>query len=122
VLVVILGFIPPLLAGYMSTSVMSGPFTGFLLGVFAVNWFHSLAHLIIGIGGLATYRNSVAARTYCLVIGVAYAALFVLGLIFGLSFLGGFLPLNGADNVLHLLSALLAFGAFFASRKTLSTA
>jgi hypothetical protein len=28
---------------------------------------------------------------------------------------GGLLPLNAADNVLHLLTALVAFGAYFAS-------
>jgi hypothetical protein len=41
--------------------------------------------------------------------------LFVLGLIFGIRFLGGLLPLNGWDHALHLLTALLAFGAYFAS-------
>jgi hypothetical protein len=39
----------------------------------------------------------------------------VLGLIFGIRFLGGLLPLNGWDHALHLLTALLAFGAYFAS-------
>jgi hypothetical protein len=56
------------------------------------------------------------------VIGVAYAALFVLGLIFGVRFLGGLLPLNGWDHVLHILTALVAFGAYFASRGTVGTA
>jgi hypothetical protein len=37
-------------------------------------------------------------------------------LIFGLRFLGGLLPLNGWDHALHLLTALIAFGAYFASR------
>ena len=41
-LVGIVGFVPPLLVG--SVPGAFGPFTGFLLGVFAVNWFHSLAH------------------------------------------------------------------------------
>ncbi|MDP9486650.1 MAG: hypothetical protein M3Q49_12850 [Actinomycetota bacterium] len=40
----------------------------------------------------------------------------MLGLIFGLNFLGGLLPLNGADHVLHILTALITFGAYFASR------
>jgi len=39
-------------------------------------------------------------------IGLAYALLFVIGLFTG-DFLG-ILPLNGADNVLHLLSAIVA--------------
>jgi hypothetical protein len=115
VLVGIIGFIPPLLLGSLPAGVV-GPLAGLLLGLFAVNWFHSLAHLLIGAAGLATYRNHTAAKSYALALGVAYAGLFVFGLIFGLNFLGGLLPLNGADHVLHILTALIAFGAYFASR------
>ena len=114
-LVGIIGFIPPLLLGSLPAGVV-GPFAGLLLGLFAVNWFHSLAHLLIGAAGLATYRNHAAAKSYALALGIAYAGLFVLGLIFGLNFLGGLLPLNGADHVLHILTALIALGAYFASR------
>jgi uncharacterized protein DUF4383 len=71
---------------------------GLLLGLFYVNWLHSLTHLLIGVAGLATYRSLSAAKAYTLAIGVAYAVLFVLGLIFGVTFLGGLLPLNGWDN------------------------
>ena len=114
-LVGIIGFIPPLLLGSLPAGVV-GPFAGLLLGLFAVNWFHSLAHFLIGTAGLATYRNHAAAKSYALALGIAYAGLFVLGLIFGLNFLGGLFPLNGADHVLHILTALIALGAYFASR------
>jgi hypothetical protein len=114
VLVGIMGFIPPLLAAKTPDS----SFMGLLLGLFFVNWLHSLAHLLIGVAGLATYRNFGAAKAYALTVGVAYAALFVLGLIFGVTFLGGLLPLNGWDHVLHLATAVVAFGAYFASRGT----
>lgn len=110
----ILGFIPPLLIGVVPGAI--GPFAGLLIGLFAVNWLHSLAHLLIGVGGLATFRNPETARTYALVLGIAYALLFVVGLIWGIRFLGGLLPLNGLDHILHLLTAILAFGAYFASR------
>ena len=118
VLVGILGFIPPLLIGTVPGAI--GPFAGFLIGLFAVNWFHSLAHLLIGMAGLATYRNPAAASIYALVLGIAYALLFVVGLIWGITFLGGLLPLNGLDHILHLLTALIAFGAYFASREATS--
>jgi hypothetical protein len=114
VLVGILGFIPPLLIGTVPGAI--GPFAGLLLALFAVNWLHSLAHILIGLGGLATFRNPAAASTYALVIGIIYALLFVVGLIWGIRFLGGLLPLNGLDQVLHLLTALIAFGAYYASR------
>jgi hypothetical protein len=114
----IAGFIPPLLAAKTPDS----SFMGLLLGLFFVNALHSATHLLIGVAGLATYRNLDAAKACTLVIGVAYTALFVLGLIFGVRFLGGLLPLNGWDHVLHILTALVAFGAYFASRGTAGTA
>lgn len=94
-----------------------GPLAGYQLGLFAVNWFHSLAHLAIGGADLAVHRNDSASRAYALAVSIAYAGLFLLGLIFGLNFLGGLMPLNGPDHVLHLLTALEALGAYFASRR-----
>jgi len=108
----VIGFIPPLLAAKTAES----NFTGLLIGLFLVTWLHSLAHLLIGVAGLATYRNHATASAYALTIGVAYAVLFVLGLIVGPTFLGGLLPLNGWDNLLHIVTALVAFGAYFASQ------
>jgi hypothetical protein len=115
-LVGILGFIPPLFFG--TTTMGWGPFGGYLLALFAVNWLHSLAHVAIGVGGLATFRNPDAARYYALVIGVAYTLLFVIGLFGGpVGPLDGHLPLNGLDNVLHILTALVAFGAYYFSAR-----
>ena len=77
---------------------------------------------MIGVVGLAVYRSPAGARTYTLVLGVAYATLFVLGSISGVTTFGGLLPLNEWDHELHLVTSLLAFGAFFASRGKLDTA
>ena len=54
-LVGVAGFIPPLLMGNFSG--VMGPLAGLLLGLFAVNWFHSAAHLLFGVVGLAVYRS-----------------------------------------------------------------
>jgi hypothetical protein len=108
-LVGILGFIPPLLRGALPG--VMGPFKGNLLGIFAVNWFHSIAHLLIGAAGLASYRSFSASRSYALAVGITYAALFVLGIL-GIT-LGGLLPLNGPDNVLHALTALVLLAVYF---------
>ncbi len=112
-LVGILGFIPiePFLVGVLPQVI--GPFNGLELGIFPVNWLHNLAHIGVGAAGLASYRSPIGARSYALAIGVVYALLTVLGLI--LPTLFGLLPLFGADIILHLLSALVAFGAYFAS-------
>jgi hypothetical protein len=114
VLVGILGFVPPLLTGTLQG--VLGPFAGLLLGLFAVNWVHNVAHLAIGAAGLAVYRNHAASRTYALILGIAYLGLFLLGIFTGsVATLGGLLPLNGPDDVLHIATALLAFIAYFAS-------
>jgi hypothetical protein len=119
VLVGIVGFVPPLLIGPFDW----GPFSGLLIGLFAVNWFHSVAHLAIGAVGLAVYRNPAAASTYALVLGAAYTLLFLLGLLGGpFGPLPYLLPLNGLDNVLHIVTALIAFGAYYASRQRPSPA
>ena len=90
-----------------------GPFEGLLLGLFPVNWLHSLAHVAIGAAGLASYRSPARARSYALAVGVLYVVLAFLGLILPTFF--GLLPLGGFDITLHALTALLAFGAYFAS-------
>ncbi len=125
-LVGVLGFIPvsPFLVETVPPEFW-GPFSGFLLGLFAVNWLHNLAHLLIGVAGLAVYRSFLASKVYALVIGMAYAALFLLGILTGegmAPLLGGLLsPLNAPDDVLHLLTALVAFGAYFVSARTPET-
>ena len=114
-LVGLAGFIPPLLIGGLSG--VMGPFEGLLLGIFAVNWFHSVAHLAIGASGLALYKSFAGSKAYALALGIAYTALFVLGIVFGsVGTLGGLLPLNAPDDVLHLLTALAALGIYFTAR------
>jgi hypothetical protein len=114
-LVGIVGFVPPLLVGSVPGAL--GPFTGFLLGLFAVNWFHSLAHLAIGAAGLAVHRSFSGSKAYALALGIAYAVLFLLGILSGeVVTLGGLLPLNGLDDVLHVLTALVSFTAYFTAR------
>ncbi|CAN5177787.1 hypothetical protein BH11ACT4_BH11ACT4_10150 [soil metagenome] len=106
-----------ILLGILGFTVTSGIgfFTtegGLLLGVFEVNVFHNVAHIIIGAALLlAGLSNANAARTINSVIGGAYLLLGLAGL-----FLVGtalnILALNVADNVLHFASAaiLLAVG------------
>src|ERR671932_439086 len=118
-LVGVIGFIPPLLIGDVPGAL--GPFGGYLIGLFAVNWFHNLAHLLIGAAGLAVYRSFSGSKAYALALGVVYAVLFLVGILsggVGLGERGGLLPLNGWDNVLHLLTALVAFGAFFSAGRS----
>jgi hypothetical protein len=81
-------------------------------GVLAVNGWHNLLHLALGLAGLAAATSTFAARTYCLAVGLAYGLLAIWG--FGFDDDGvilGLLPLNDADNALHLVLGLTGLGA-----------
>ena len=77
-----------------------------LLGLFMINPLHNIAHILVGIAGLALARTLAGARTYGWLLAVLYAVLFVYGLIaVGASW--DFLDINAADNVLHILTAVV---------------
>jgi hypothetical protein len=79
-----------------------------LLG-FEVNPLHNLVHLAIGLAGLAMWRRLDTARTYGWLLAVGYGLVFVYGLIAAGNSDVNFLSINGADNGLHLASALAGF-------------
>ncbi len=113
----IVGFIPPLLMGGSLPGVI-GPFSGLLLGLFAVNWVHNLAHLSLGVLGLAVHRSFSASKAYALALGVSHAGLLLLGILSGsVATLGGLFPLNGLDNVLHALVTLAGLAFYFTARQ-----
>ena len=76
-----------------------------LLG-FEINGMHNVVHLLIGVAGLVLSRTLAGARTYGWLLAVGYGAAFVYGLIAtGKDW--DFLSLNWADNILHLLTAVV---------------
>jgi hypothetical protein len=88
---------------------------GSLLG-FDINGWHNVIHLLSGAVGLAMAGTPATARLFALGFGVVYALVTVLGLI-TTSPLLGLIPINGADNVLHLLIAAAGIGAGLASSR-----
>jgi hypothetical protein len=77
-----------------------------IIGLFMVNPLHNIAHILVGILGLALSRTLKSARTYGWLLAGLYAVLFVYGLIAqGKSW--DFLDINTADNVLHIATALV---------------
>ena len=101
VLIGIAGFFVTSGVGFFDTS------GGLLLGIFEVNIFHNVAHLLIGAALLIAGLSGVgAAKTVNSVVGAAYLLLGIVGLfIVGSAF--NILAINGADNVLHFGSAVL---------------
>src|SRR3712207_1966131 len=71
---------------------------------FEVNGWHNVVHLLSGLVLLAAANAAPAARLTALAFGAVYGLVALIGLIDGEDVLG-FIPVNGADNILHLLLA-----------------
>uniref|UniRef100_A0A942T9D8 DUF4383 domain-containing protein n=1 Tax=Neobacillus citreus TaxID=2833578 RepID=A0A942T9D8_9BACI len=106
-LVGIAGFIPGLTMDMGSMSMAGHGSMALLVGVFQVSVLHNVVHLLFGVVGLVAARTAVASRLYLLVGGIVYFVLFIYGL-FTAGMAGGanFVPLNSADNWLHLVLAV----------------
>jgi hypothetical protein len=88
-----------------------------LLGVFRVSVLHNIVHLLFGVVGLAAYRSVKASRSFLLIGGVIYAALFVYGLAIDKGTDADFVPLNDADDWLHLgLAAAMILASLLPNR------
>ena len=98
----ILGFIPGITTNYDDMSFAGHESEAKLLGLFQVSILHNIVHLLFGLAGIAMARTWESARTYLIGGGVIYLVLFVYGLIVDKDSGANFVPLNGADNVLHV--------------------
>jgi hypothetical protein len=97
-LVGILGFIPGITTHYGDMSFAGDDSGAKLIGIFQVSILHNFVHMLFGIAGLALARTMEGAKQYLIGGGVVYLALWVLGLANG----GDWIPVNNADNWLHL--------------------
>jgi Domain of unknown function (DUF4383) len=106
-LVGVLGFIPGVTTNYDELKFAGHDSDAQLLGIFDVSILHNVIHLVLGLAGLALARTMVGARQYLVGGGVIYLAIFVYGLIWGADEGGAnFVPMNWADNILHLALGL----------------
>jgi uncharacterized protein DUF4383 len=111
-LVGILGFIPGITTNYDDLSFAGSDSDAELLGIFQVSVLHNLAHLLFGVGILLA-RTHEGARTYLLGGALIYSVLFIYGLFVSGDDDANFIPMNSADDVLHLLLAIAFIGAYF---------
>ena len=110
----ILGFIPGITTGYDQLS-WTGHHSGAeLFGLFQVSALHNIVHLAFGVAGLAMARLTATARTYLVVGGLVYLALWIYGLVVDQDSDANVIPVNTADNWLHLGlgAAMLLLGLF----------
>lgn len=105
-LVGLLGFVPGITTNYDTMSFASHHSEARLLGLFQVSVLHNIVHLLFGVAGLAMARSARGARTYLVWGGIIYFVLFIYGLVVPHDSAANFVPVNGADNVLHLVLAI----------------
>jgi Domain of unknown function (DUF4383) len=85
-----------------------------VFGILGVNGWHNVVHLATGILGLLAVGY--AARTYALALGLVYVVVAILGFVdFGAGVTHDtilkFIPVNTADNFLHLALGFLGLAA-----------
>ena len=102
----ILGFVPGITSN------------GQLLGIFEVGAVHNIVHVLSGIIALMCAGSMGGAKSFFKIFGVIYGLVAILGLLGSGSVLGIFM-VNRADNLLHLVIAVIALwlGFFGGSSK-----
>jgi len=109
-LVGVAGFIPGITTDYDTMEFAGHESDAMLLGVFQVSALHNVAHLLLGLAGLAMARGWEGARAFLIGGGAIYALLVVYGVAVGEHTRANFVPLNPADDVLHLVLAVVMIG------------
>ena len=110
ILTAILGFIPGITTNYDELKFAGDDSRAELLGIFQVSILHNIVHGLFGIVGLFLARTIDGARTFLIGGGVVYLALAVYGLIITTDSGANFVPLNSADDVLHILLGIGMIG------------
>jgi hypothetical protein len=122
-LVGILGFIPGITSNYSSLSFAGHMSEAKLLGIFQVSILHNIVHILFGIAGIAMAKRADSARTYLVGGGVIYLVLWIYGLVTSDQSSANFVPVNTADDWLHLVLGLgmIALGVLLSRRRVEST-
>ena len=124
ILVGIAGFIPGLTHSAEHIQAAGAGSEALLFGVFQVSVLHNIVHFAFGIAGLAAAVTASASRMFLVIGGLIYLVLWIYGLIAVGNDALNFLPLNAADNWLHLGLAIgmVALGIFMPSEPSMRPA
>lgn len=111
-LVGILGFIPGITTNFDDIAFAGTDSRAELFGIFQVSVLHNIVHLLFGVVGLWAARTWVTARGYLLASGAVYLVLFIYGMVVDRDADANFVPVNAADDWLHLglAIAMIAVG------------
>lgn len=123
-LVGVLGFIPGITTD-RDTLHGHGPDShAELFGLFQVSVLHNVVHLLFGAAGLALASTPARARAYLVGGGAIYLVLWLYGLLVDQQSQANFVPLNTADDWLHLVLGvgMVALGVALHRRSRTATA
>jgi hypothetical protein len=116
-LVGILGFVPGITSNYDEMSFAGHESGAELLGIFQVSILHNIVHLLFGVAGLALARTAKNATLYLLAGGAIYLVLWLYGLVIDHDSAANFVPVNNADNWLHLFLGVAMIGLGLIGRR-----
>lgn len=116
----ILGFVPGVTTNYDSLSFADHHSEAKLLGLFQVSVLHNIVHLLFGIAGIAASRAARNVPPYLLGSAAIYLLLTIYGVLVDHDSSANFVPVNSADNWLHIGLAVALAGAGLVLRKRLT--
>lgn len=113
-LVGVAGFIPGLTHSVEHLAGAGPASEALLLGLFQISVLHNAVHLAYGLAGLAAAARSTASRLYLIWGGVGYFVIWLYGLLAVGNDQLNFIPVNQADNWLHLglAAGMILLGLF----------
>ncbi|NKR91072.1 DUF4383 domain-containing protein [Rhodococcus hoagii] len=116
----IAGFIPGITTDYDTMTWAGHHSDAKLLGIFEVSVLHNIIHLAFGVAGIVMARSMRLARTYLIAGGVVYFAVWIYGVSINRDDAANFIPVNDADNWLHLglAVAMIVIGGFLPQMET----
>ncbi|HEY8451648.1 MAG: DUF4383 domain-containing protein [Micromonosporaceae bacterium] len=98
----ILGFVPGITTNLGDLEWYGHESGAKLFGIFQVSVLHNAVHLLFGVLGLLMAWAVVPAMVYLVGGGVIYLALWIYGMVIERGSAANFIPLNAADDWLHL--------------------
>jgi hypothetical protein len=110
-LVGVLGFIPGVTTSYSQMTFAGHESEAALLGLFQVSILHNIVHLLFGLAGFLMARSNKGAQAFLIGGGAVYLLLWIYGLVIDMESAANFVPLNTADNWLHLALGVGMVGA-----------
>jgi hypothetical protein len=103
VLVGILGFVPGVTAKYADLSFAGHESQAQLLGLFQISILHNIVHLLFGLAGIAAAATVGGSRGFLIGGGAIYLLLAGYGFAISQNSAANFVPVNAADNLLHVV-------------------